>query len=118
MGILWSLPQRIGLAQAKKLMFSARTVLAEESLMLGIADELAEVGGAVAAAVEIGTTFAAGAPIAIAMTKSAYCKGLATLEDALRMEVDVQPSLYLTQDHQGAVSAFLEKRAPPPFRSI
>jgi enoyl-CoA hydratase/carnithine racemase len=118
MGALWTLPQRVGLAQAKKLIFSARTVTAEEALELHLVDELADPGQALPAALVIAAGFASAAPLSVALTRAAYAKGCATLEDALRLEVDLQPGLYMTHDHQDAVSAFLEKKPAPPFRGL
>jgi enoyl-CoA hydratase len=44
-GMSQRLPRRIGAAQAKRMMFTARTVEAEEALALGLVDMLAEAGG-------------------------------------------------------------------------
>ncbi|WP_028079108.1 enoyl-CoA hydratase/isomerase family protein [Solimonas soli] len=118
MGALWSLPQRVGMAQARQLFFTARTVLADEALALGLADQLVDTGEALAAALEMARGYTAAAPLPMAMLKAAYAKGIATLDDALRAEVDVQPALYLTQDHLAAVEAFREKKPAPPFRGV
>ena len=44
-GMSQRLPRRIGAAKAKRMMFTARTVAAEEALELGLVDLLAEAGG-------------------------------------------------------------------------
>lgn len=112
MGLLWTLPQRIGLGEARKLFMTARTVEADEALSLGLVDRLAEPGAARAAALELAQELAAASPLAVALTKAVYAKGCATLEDALRAEVDHQPALYLSADHNEAIAAFREKRKP------
>jgi enoyl-CoA hydratase/carnithine racemase len=117
LGLMWTLPQRVGLAQAKRLLMSARVVAAEEALRLGVADELCEAGQAVPRAREVAAELAAHAPISVALLKAAYARGINTLGDALAYEMDNQAALYLTQDHREAVSAFMEKR-PPVFRGI
>ncbi|MDB5985934.1 MAG: enoyl-CoA hydratase/isomerase family protein [Nevskia sp.] len=118
MGALWTIPQRIGVSEAKKLFVSARTVLAEEALALRLVDQLVDGGQALAAALEVAQSYVLAAPLSVAMTKAAYAKGCTTLDDALRMEVDVQPALYLTQDHLEAVAAFRDKKPTPPFRGV
>ncbi len=117
LGLLWTLPQRIGLAQTKRLLMSARVVAAEEGLRLGMVDELCETGQAVASAVAMATEMAAHAPISAALVKAAYARGINSLADALAYEMDNQAALYLTEDHREAVAAFLEKR-PPVFRGV
>jgi enoyl-CoA hydratase/carnithine racemase len=59
-------------------------------------------------------SFSVAAPLPVALVKAAFASGIATLEDALRCEMDNQAALYLTRDHREAVAAFLEKR-PPQF---
>lgn len=112
MGLLATLPQRVGLGQAKQLMFSARRVQADEARRLGIADQLADKGQALAAALEQAEQMASCAPLPVALTKAFYSKGTGSLEEALRTEVDHQPALYLSEDHLEGVAAFREKRKP------
>lgn len=115
MGLLWTLPQRIGLAEAKRMFITARVVEATEAHQLGLVDQLAEPGQALEAAIETARSFSTGAPLSTAIVKASYAYGLTTLEDALRTEMDNQAALYLTKDHREAVAAFMEKR-PPVFR--
>jgi 2-(1,2-epoxy-1,2-dihydrophenyl)acetyl-CoA isomerase len=117
LGLMWTLPQRVGLAQAKRLLMSARVVAADEALRIGVADELCEAGQAVQRAREVAAKLAAHAPISVALLKAAYARGINTLGDALDYEMDNQAALYLTQDHREAVAAFMEKR-PPVFRGV
>jgi enoyl-CoA hydratase/carnithine racemase len=112
MGLMWTLPQRIGAGPAKKMFVTARTVEAQEALTLGLVDELCVPGHARTAALEIAASYAAAPPLVVAMLKGTYAKGCTTLDDALRAEVDIQPVLYLSADHQDAIAAFREKRAP------
>lgn len=117
LGLLWSLPQRIGLAEAKRMFATARVVQAEEALQLGLADVMVAPDALLPRALEIALEFSAGAPLPMALMKAAYASGIANFEDVLRTEMDNQAALYLTKDHREAVSAFLEKRAPQ-FRGV
>lgn len=117
LGLMWSLPQRVGVAQAKRLLMSARVVGAEEALKMGLVDELCEGGQAVERAREVAAEMAAHAPMSVALLKAAYARGINTLADALAYEMDNQAALYLTQDHREAVAAFMEKRTPV-FRGV
>mgnify|MGYP003386052104 CR=1 FL=1 len=112
MGMLWSLTQRVGMGQAKRIIASARKVPAQEALELGIVDQLAEPGQALNDALVVAEEFSVGAPLAFAVMKRAYSQGINSLDDALRVELDNQSALYLTHDHREAVAAFIEKRQP------
>ncbi|RJF91674.1 enoyl-CoA hydratase/isomerase family protein [Noviherbaspirillum saxi] len=117
LGLLWTLPQRIGLSEAKRMFATARVVAAPEALQLGLADKVVEPGALMATALEIAQSYTSGAPLSMALVKAAYEKGLPTFESALRYEVDNQAALYLTADHREAVAAFLEKR-PAVFKGV
>lgn len=106
---LWSLPRRVGLGQAKRLTMLGRSITAEESLRIGLADELCESGGALAAAKALAHELAAQPPFALAMMKAAFAQGL---PEILQKEIDLQPMLMVSADHREAVDSFLEKREP------
>lgn len=117
LGLLWTLPSRVGLAEAKRMFMSCRTVDAAEAKTLGLVDLLVEPGKALEAAVAIALEFSAQAPLPTALLKSIYAAGCTTFDQALRSEFDNQPALNLTQDHREAVAAFLAKRQPK-FRGV
>ncbi|MES2025606.1 MAG: enoyl-CoA hydratase-related protein [Pseudomonadota bacterium] len=117
LGLMWTLPRRIGIAEAKRMFATARVVTAAEAKQLGLIDQLVEPDALMSSALEVAQSFSVGAPLSIALVKSAYAKGVETLEDALRNEVDNQAALYLTADHKEAVAAFLGKR-PPVFKGV
>ncbi|MBA1204255.1 enoyl-CoA hydratase/isomerase family protein [Pseudomonas capeferrum] len=113
LGLLWTLPQRVGLAQAKRIFYSARVVGAVEGARLGIVDEcLEEDVDPLARGLEIAEQFTAHAPLSVALVRSALARGVTCLGDALDYEMDNQAALYLTRDHREAVDAFLNKRSP------
>ncbi len=113
LGLLWTLPQRVGLAQAKRIFYSARVVASAEAAQLGIVDELLAEGTDLQdRSLEIAAEFTANAPLSVALVRSALARGVTCLGDALAYEMDNQAALYLTRDHREAVDAFLTKRAP------
>lgn len=112
LGLLWTIRQRVGLGQAKRIIASARKVQVGEALELGLVDEVVAPEKLLDRAAEVCGEFTAGAPLPLAVMKQAYAWGIDTFEDALRNEMDNSPGLYLTRDHRAAVTAFLEKRTP------
>ncbi len=111
-GLLWSLPQRVGLPCARDLLLTARTVDADEALRIGLVDAVVPAGGALQAAVHKAASYRGVAPRAIAATKATLARRPASLDELLLIEADVQAPLGLSRDHEEARRAFLEKRAP------
>jgi 2-(1,2-epoxy-1,2-dihydrophenyl)acetyl-CoA isomerase len=109
-GLLWTLPQRIGLGTAKDLLMTGRPIDAAEARRLGIVDTLVAAGGALERALAKAAEYETIAPLAIAATKSAFARRPSSLEDALRIESDLQDFLRGTEDHRAACDAFLAKR--------
>jgi 2-(1,2-epoxy-1,2-dihydrophenyl)acetyl-CoA isomerase len=106
---LWSLPRRVGMGQAKRLAMLGRGISGEEALAIGLADELANPGQALASAKALAHELAAQPPMAIALMKAAFAQGL---PEILQAEIDLQPLLMVSEDHREAVDSFLEKRNP------
>lgn len=112
MGLLYTLKTRVGLPKARELMYLSIPIGAEEAHRIGLVDELTEPGGALAAAVKYAEQLAEMPPLAIAYTKGALATGVNSIEDATRLEVDLQPILALSEDAKEGVAAFKEKRKP------
>lgn len=111
MGLLYTLPQRVGLARAKQIMLLSSPTAAPRALEIGMVDELVAPGAALQAAKAAADRIAPLAPLAITMIKSAYARGIHSIEDATALEVDIVPFLQNTADYAEGVTAFREKRA-------
>jgi len=112
LGLLWSLPNRIGLPEAKRMFATARVVESAEALALRLVDAVVEPEQLMERAVAVAREFAAQAPLPFAIIKSIYARGCDSLEQALAYEIDNNPPLQMTDDHREAVEAFLAKRKP------
>lgn len=111
-GAFWSVPRKVGFSKARELFGLARQFEGEEAARIGLVNQLAEPGAALADALAVAQEYAAMPPVAMALLKSALAEGVDTLAAAMRSEVDLQTVAMATRDHQEAVSAFLEKRKP------
>lgn len=109
MALLHSLPHRVGMARAKQLIALADVIPAERAERLGLVDERVNDGDALAAARAVARRYADGPPLAFEMVKSVCARGL---EDLLRAELDLQPMLWLSEDHEEGKRAFAERRKP------
>ena len=114
-GSSWTLPRLVGRAKAIELLYEPRTIGAEEAMALGLAtrvvaaDSLADEAAALGRRLAAGPTRAYGA-IRRALTSSAT----ADLSTALAFEAEMMARTGASEDHRGAVEAFLAKR-PPAF---
>jgi enoyl-CoA hydratase/carnithine racemase len=109
LGLLHTLPARIGQGRARQVFLYGETVGAAEAERIGIVDRLVAPGEALAAALERARLVAESAPLPIALTKQFLAAGL---DQALDWEREVQATLFLTADHAEGKAAFLGKRAP------
>ncbi|OWT60184.1 enoyl-CoA hydratase/isomerase family protein [Candidimonas nitroreducens] len=115
LGGLWSIPARVGVGTARKLMLTGRTIDGQAAYRCGLADELCPSGKALEVAIEMAREIAARAPLSNAMIKSALLQFPLGLEEVMNMEANNQGLLYATEDFQEGKNAFLEKR-PPEFK--
>jgi 2-(1,2-epoxy-1,2-dihydrophenyl)acetyl-CoA isomerase len=112
LGLLYTLPPRVGMGKARELLMLGEIVEGPEALTIRLVDRLADPGRAVEVAIERARRFAAAPPVALALTKAALARAPASLEAILQMEVDAQSALFRTDDHAEGRAAFLEKRTP------
>lgn len=92
-GIFWTLPKRVGASKARELMMLATEVGGEEALRIGLVNQLADQGAAVAAAVKVAEAMARQPREALAYLRVALGQGSETPDGALRAEVDYGAAL-------------------------
>lgn len=107
------LPRSIGLTMAKELLFTARTVKAEEALRLGLVNRVVPVSDLMSEARAMAAKIAEKPALAVRATKNCIREGLQmTLLKALEYEGRCFQGLFSTNDFAEGLSAFLEKRTP------
>lgn len=101
----------VGISRAKELLYTGRTVKAQEALEIGLVEFVVEPDQLMTKAYEIAHRIADMAPIAMESMKIAINT---SVEDDLEHGFDVETELFVrcygTEDKQEAMSAFLEKR--------
>lgn len=113
-GLLWTLPQRVGLGRAKEMLVFGRPVPARRAYEIGLADSLAAPGQALDAALERAAEAAALAPLSIAAAKRLLARTDHGLKRLLESEREEQAVLFGTADFAEGRAAFAERR-PPRF---
>lgn len=110
LGLLWSLPRRVGLGSTRRMLYGAAVVGADEARAIGLADERATDEELLTAALSHAQRLSEAPPVAMAMTKGALARSCASLEEAFALELDGQTLLFSTDDHVEGRDAFRERR--------
>ena len=106
------LTRLIGLGQAKRLIYTATPVTAQEALQLGLVEQVTE-SCAKEAAIKLAQKIAANGPIAVKQAKLAITNGMKTdLQTALQIERLSYLQTIPTKDRLEGLQAFKEKRKP------
>jgi enoyl-CoA hydratase/carnithine racemase len=111
MGACTMLPRIIGQGRASELLYTGRSMSAEEGLAWGFFNRVAE--PVLPAALELANELAAGPTLAHAMTKKMlHQEWNVSVDQAIDMEAQAQAELMLTRDFHRAYEAFAAKRKP------
>jgi len=106
----WGGTQRLarvcGIAVAKDLIYTGRTVDAEEALRIGLVNAIAD--PVLETALEVARTLSEKAPLALAAAKSLINRA----PDALGAEAEEFGGLFASADTREGLTAFVEKRKP------
>ncbi len=113
MGACAMLPRIIGQGRASELLYTGRSMTADEALAWGFYNAIAEPADVLATATDIARKIAHGPTFAHAVTKSCLHKEWAmSVDDAITAEADAQAICMQTQDFTRAYEAFADKRRP------
>ena len=110
-GMLWTLPQRVGVASARRLLMLGDLVQGQEAFELGLIDRLAEPGAVLDTAIALAQSLAQTAPATIATAKAVLARAPLSLDATLAWEADTQALLVRSEDFTEGVQAFRGKRA-------
>jgi enoyl-CoA hydratase/carnithine racemase len=111
MGACAMLPRIIGQGRAAELLYTGRSMSAEEGLAWGFFNRVSE--AVLPAALEVAKELAAGPTLAHAMTKKMlHQEWNAGVDEAIEMEAQAQAMLMQTKDFHRAYEAFAAKRKP------
>jgi 2-(1,2-epoxy-1,2-dihydrophenyl)acetyl-CoA isomerase len=115
MGLSYTLPRAIGLEAAMDVMFTGRSVGADEARALGLVRRVVAHEQLMEEAIGYADQIAAQAPIAVQFAKRALARSLEnTLQAQLEVEWPYQVAAFDTDDAREGITAFRERR-PPRF---
>ena len=111
------LPRLVGRGMAKKLIYSAEIIDAEEAYRIGLVDEVVPADQLMDTAAKLAETIASKAHIAVKMAKAAINNGMNTdLKTGVQFEAEAYASTFVSEDRVEGMKAFLEKR-PAKFKN-
>ena len=110
-GATWFLPRLVGAARAAEIALVGDPITAEEALRIGLVSSVVPADDLMTEARSLAGPLAAGAPLALALTKSALERAATIdLETALEGEAKLQGIAGASADHAEGLAAFREKR--------
>jgi enoyl-CoA hydratase/carnithine racemase len=113
MGACALLPRMIGQGRASELLFTGRSMSAQEGFSWGFFNALHDSGELIAAAQKLATQLAQGPGFAHGMTKTMlHQEWSMSLDQAIEAEAQAQAICMQTQDFKRAFDAFAAKRRP------
>ena len=102
------LPRLVGVQRARELVYTGRTVDADEALAIGLVDRVCPAGEVLDVALEQARTYARG-PFALRLAKEAIDQGTQLdLDAALRLESSLFTACFATDDREIGMRSFIE----------
>jgi enoyl-CoA hydratase/carnithine racemase len=113
MGGTQRLVQRIGVARARQLIYTAGLIDADAAARMGLVNEVLEPAELLPRARAVAAEIATRAPLAVATAKRALRRGPdLPLDAGIALERELFCGLFTTHDQKEGMRAFLDKRAP------
>lgn len=107
------LPRLIGRSLALEMILTGETVDTKQALRIGLVNRVVPAAELMDTATALAEDMAARSPLAMSCVKEALHSGLdLTLDQGMRMELDLYLLLFTTQDRLEGITAFKEKRKP------
>lgn len=112
------LPRIVGAAKAKELIFTAKTIGAEEALSIGLVSAVIPTDELMNKALELAGQIAANAQVAVRQSKAAINRGLQTdIATGCAFESQAFGLCFSTEDQKDAMEAFVNKTKAARFKN-
>lgn len=112
------LARTIGIGMAKEMIYTGRTVKADEAFRIGLVNHVYPLEELINEALKLAQKIARNAPIAIRHSKKAINDGLQmSIEQGLDLEAQLFGECFKSSDQKEGMAAFLEKRKDVVFNN-
>lgn len=107
------LPRLIPSGIAAEMLFTGKMIDAQEAYRIGLVNKVVPLDQLMPAAKELAEAICEVGPLAVRTAKEAMIRGMSLgLEDGLRLETTLTPTVVFSKDFEEGVNAFAEKRKP------
>jgi enoyl-CoA hydratase/carnithine racemase len=107
------LPKVVGIAWAKRMIYTGAQVDAVKAEVIGLVEEVVPNEDLQERAMDLARTIASNAPVSIALAKRVLDRvSIGDLETALAFETEGLLATYATDDNERGVAAFAKREAP------
>ena len=112
------LARLVGAGRAKELIYTCRTIKAEEALAIGLVNKVTKPESLMQETLAMAQTICQKAPFAIKQAKAAVNKGLqVSIDKALAIETEEFAQCFTTEDQKMAMNAFVKKEKIEKFNN-
>ena len=112
------LARLVGAGRAKELIYTCRTIKAEEALAIGLVNKVTKPEALMQETLAMAQTICQKAPFAIKQAKGAVNKGLqVSIDKALAIETEEFAQCFTTEDQKMAMNAFVKKEKIEKFNN-
>lgn len=110
MAATFLMPEVMGMAMTRDLLYTGRRLSAEEALACGLVSRVLPAQSLVADSVDVAQTIASGAPVAVRLTKAGLALGARSYAEVVAWEALAQPVTMATADLREGMRARAERR--------
>jgi enoyl-CoA hydratase/carnithine racemase len=107
------LPRLIPPGIAAEMIFTGKVIDAQEAYRIGLVNKFVPLSELMPTALEMAEAVCEAGPVAVRTAKEAMIRGVSmSLEDGLRLENTLVPTVLFSNDFEEGIAAFAEKRKP------
>lgn len=112
------LPRLVGAGRAKELIYTGRTIKADEALAIGLVNKVTKPEALMQETLAMAQTICQKAPFAIKKAKEAINRGLqVSIDKAIAIETEEFAQCFATEDQKMAMTAFVKKEKIEKFNN-
>ncbi|MGI5099308.1 enoyl-CoA hydratase/isomerase family protein [Treponema vincentii] len=112
------LPRLVGAGRAKELIYTGRTIKADEALAIGLVNKVTKPEALMQETLAMAQTICQKAPFAIKKAKEAINRGLqVSIDKAIAVETEEFAQCFATEDQKMAMTAFVKKEKIEKFNN-
>lgn len=113
LGSTYMLPRLVGIAKACELIFTGKSITGREAKEIGLVNDAVPLTDLPEVTSKMAKAIAKSSPLAVQLAKKGLYQGLnADIYSQLMWEEEGLRTTFISEDHEEAVNAFLEKRKP------